>query len=128
MTGGVAFFEIFAEDLVRARTFYVELFGWKFEQYPGAQTEYWLITTDDPNQGGGLAQRNAPVAPAGSAANAFVCTIAVESVDAMVDKAVSLGAQIASPKVGIPGMGWVAYLLDPEGNLFGVFQGDPNAA
>jgi predicted enzyme related to lactoylglutathione lyase len=27
----------------------------------------------------------------------------------------------------IPGMGWLAYCKDTEGNIFGMMQGDPNA-
>ena len=52
--------------------------------------EYWLIETDDKNQGGGLMKRNAPAAPVGSSPSSFVCTMAVESVDASMEKAVTL--------------------------------------
>jgi predicted enzyme related to lactoylglutathione lyase len=27
----------------------------------------------------------------------------------------------------IPGMGWLAYCKDTEGNIFGMMQNDPNA-
>ena len=37
------------------------------------------------------------------------------------------GGQIALPKMPIPGMGWLAYCKDTEGNIFGMMQGDPNA-
>ncbi|HYO89892.1 MAG TPA: hypothetical protein VER79_14690 [Candidatus Limnocylindrales bacterium] len=90
--------------------------------------EYWLITTDDKNQGGGIMKRNGPTAPMGSSPNAFVCTVAVESVDAAVEAAEKAGATVAMPKGPIMGMGWGAYLIDTEGNLFGVFTMDTNAA
>jgi predicted enzyme related to lactoylglutathione lyase len=32
------------------------------------------------------------------------------------------------PKFAIPGIGWQAYCLDTEGNLFGIHQLDPAAA
>ena len=42
-------------------------------------------------------------------------------------KATSLGAVIAVPKMPIPGVGWLAYAKDPEGNIFGMMQPDPAA-
>lgn len=35
---------------------------------------------------------------------------------------------IAVEKFAIPGMGWTAYLRDPDGNVFGLHQGDGRAA
>jgi hypothetical protein len=125
--GGVVFFEIHADDIERAKTFYGALFGWTYERFPSPDMEYWLVITGDPVQGGGILKRNAPAAPAGSSPSAFVCTMMVESVDASVAAATSAGAVLALDKNHIPGMGWVAYLLDPEGNLFGVFQPEPTA-
>ena len=31
------------------------------------------------------------------------------------------------PKMPIPGMGWVAYYKDPDGNIFGMIQNDQKA-
>jgi hypothetical protein len=33
----------------------------------------------------------------------------------------------ALAKMPIPGVGWLAYVKDTEGNLFGMMQNDPNA-
>jgi predicted enzyme related to lactoylglutathione lyase len=41
--------------------------------------------------------------------------------------ALEAGATVALPKMAIPNVGHVAYLVDPEGNIFGVFQDDPKA-
>lgn len=125
--GGVAHFEIHVDDTERAKQFYGTLFGWTFDQYPDMEMEYWLIDVGDKNQGGAIMKRNAPAAPMGSSPSSFVCTIGVDSVDAAVETAVKAGGQIAAPKMGINGMGWAAYLLDTEGNGFGVFETDPNA-
>jgi predicted enzyme related to lactoylglutathione lyase len=35
---------------------------------------------------------------------------------------------VAVPKMAIPGVGWLAYCTDTEGNVFGLMQNDPNAA
>ena len=64
----------------------------------------------------------------GQAVNAYVCTVISASLDADVDKALSNGGSIAVPKMPIPGIGWLAYVKDTEGNIFGVMQDDPAAA
>ena len=123
----VIHFEIQADKPQRAMEFYTKLFGWKFDKWPGPQ-EYWLITTgpnDKPGINGGLLPRRAP--NVGDALTAYVCTIATLSVDECVAKAVSSGGQNVVPKMAIPGVGWLAYCKDTEGNIFGVMHDDPSA-
>ena len=38
------------------------------------------------------------------------------------------GGRVAVPKMAIPGMGWLAYCTDTEGNTFGVMQADEKAS
>ena len=45
-----------------------------------------------------------------------VNTMGVESVDAAVDTIKAAGGTITLEKMAVPGMGWVAYATDPEGN------------
>lgn len=123
----VVHFEIHAADPDRAGNFYKSLFGWEFQKWEGPM-EYWLITTgpnDQPGINGGLVRRQGEVD--GQAVIAYVCTVDVENLDASVQTAVDKGGQIALPKMPIPGMGWLAYCKDTEGNIFGMMQGDPNA-
>ena len=37
------------------------------------------------------------------------------------------GGQIVVPKMAIPGVGWVAYGMDPHGVLFGIYRQDESA-
>ena len=123
----VVHFEIHAADTDRAVNFYKALFGWDFQKWEGPM-EYWLITTgpnDQPGINGGLVRRQGEID--GQAVIAYVCTVDVENLDASVQTAVDNGGQIALPKMPIPGMGWLAYCKDTEGNIFGMMQGDPNA-
>lgn len=123
----VVHFEIHAADPNRAVKFYQTLFGWTFQKWEGPM-EYWLVTTgpnDQPGINGGLVQRQGEID--GQAVIAYVCTVDVENLDASVQMAVDNGGQIAVPKMPIPGMGWLAYCKDTEGNIFGMMQGDPNA-
>jgi predicted enzyme related to lactoylglutathione lyase len=123
----VVHFEIHAADPDRAVNFYKTLFGWEFQKWEGPM-EYWLVTTgpnEQPGINGGLVRRQGEID--GQAVIAYVCTVDVENLDASVQTAVDNGGQIALPKMPIPGMGWLAYCKDTEGNIFGMMQGDPNA-
>jgi predicted enzyme related to lactoylglutathione lyase len=59
--------------------------------------------------------------------NAYVCTTAVASVDDSLAKALSSGGTLALAKMPVPGVGWLAYVKDTEGNILGLIQMDPVA-
>ncbi len=123
----VVHFEIHAEDVQRAQKFYSSLFGWKFTKWDGP-VDYWTIETgskDEPGINGGLVVRRGPLD--GQAVTAYVCTIEVGNLDQIMKPARESGATIALPKMPIPGIGWLAYLKDTEGNIFGIMQADPSA-
>jgi predicted enzyme related to lactoylglutathione lyase len=63
----------------------------------------------------------------GQAVIAYVCTVDVADVDASLKTALDNGAQVALPKMAIPGVGWLVYCKDTEGNIFGMMQNDPEA-
>jgi len=119
----IVHFEIPADDVERLRKFYSGLFGWKIEKMPGPM-EYWTIETvpvDEtgmplrPGVNGGMMKREHPV-------DKPVNYIAVESVDEYSRKIEELGGKIISPKQEVPGIGWWALALDPDGNHFAIFQ------
>lgn len=124
--GRVVHFEIHAEDPDRASKFYSELFGWTITKWDGPM-EYWMIVTGAATEmgiNGGLVRRRGPSPTPGQCVNAYVCTIGVGDLDADLAKAQSLGATIALPKMPIPGVGWLAYVHDTEGNIIGMMQPD----
>jgi uncharacterized protein len=127
--GRVIHFEVHAEDPDRAARFYAGLLGWQFKKWDGP-ADYWLITTGpatEPGINGGLLRRMGSAPLNGAAVNAHVCTAAVANLDQSVPRAVELGGTVAHPKMPIPGVGWLAYVKDPEGNILGLIQNDPAA-
>jgi uncharacterized protein len=125
----VVHFEIHAEDPDRAVQFYTALFNWQIQKWDGP-AEYWLIRTGSPEErgiDGGLMRRRGPSPVDGQAVNAYPCTTVVTDLDAMVKRAVGLGGVIVVPKMPIPGLAWLAYAKDTEGNIFGMMQNDPGA-
>jgi predicted enzyme related to lactoylglutathione lyase len=122
-------FEIHASNPQAAIDFYSGLFGWSFNKWEGG--EYWMIHTgpdEKPGINGGLMPRRGPVPEAMAAMNAFVITVDVDNVDDVVAGALAAGGSTALPKMPVPGIGWLAYLKDPDGNIFGVMQADTEAA
>ena len=123
----VVHFEIHAGDPARAIAFYEKLFGWTIAPW-GPPGLYWSVTTGPegvPGINGGIVPRRGAID--GAAVLAYVCTVQVESVDDAMARALSLGGSVALPKMPIPGMGWLAYFKDTEGNIVGVMNEDPSA-
>lgn len=123
----VVHFEIHANDPERAARFYSELFGWEIQKW-GGNADYWVIRTGpdgQPGINGGLLRRRG--GQSGDAVIAYVCSIDVSSVDQYTKRATELGATLAVPKMAVPGVCWLAYCKDPDGNLFGMTQFDSNA-
>jgi predicted enzyme related to lactoylglutathione lyase len=121
------YFEIHADDCQRAQTFYGGVFGWSFTPFEAPDVEYYRISTGEPSaMMGGLLKRPGTVQPF-QVPNAFVVTLLVESVDGTVEKALAAGALVAMDKFAVKGLGWTAYLIDTEKNIFGLFQEDAQA-
>ncbi len=128
---GLVHFEIHASEPEKLVEFYTGVFGWEIKKWESGSMEYWLIMTcpkGAPNAiNGGLMRRHGAAPAVGAAVSGYVCTMVVESVDEMMKKAEAAGGKVAMPKMAIPGMAWQAYMLDPDNNIFGLHQADPNA-
>ncbi|MES2124576.1 MAG: VOC family protein [Gemmatimonadota bacterium] len=118
-------FEIHCENAERAANFYRTLFGWTITKWDGPW-EYWLVGTGSGTPGidGALVSRRGPAPAADAPVSAYVITMDVASCDDSVAAITANGGTIALPKMPIPGIGWLAYGKDTEGNIFGVMQGD----
>jgi predicted enzyme related to lactoylglutathione lyase len=126
----VVHFEIHAGDPEGAAAFYRDLFGWEIVRWEGPM-EYWMIRTGASGEtgiDGGLLRRRGDPPVSGQAVNAYVCTVGVENLDDVLARGTRMGAEIAVPRMAVPGIGWLAYLTDTEGNLLGLLQPDPAAS
>lgn len=122
-------FEIHAADPERVQAFYRTLFDWQFQSW-GGPVEYWVITTGpatEPGINGGMVRRRGSPPAEGQAVNAFVCTVDVPDVDATLASVPAAGGTVALPRMAVPGVGWLAYVKDPDGNICGIMQSDSTA-
>ena len=125
----VIHFEIHATNPIELIPFYESLFGWTLTRFI-PEVEYWTIVTgtdDQPGINGGLVKRQGPAPVEMQSVNGSVCTVQVESVDEILAKNAELGGSVALPKMPIPGIGWLAYIKDLDGNILGIMNPDPTA-
>jgi predicted enzyme related to lactoylglutathione lyase len=77
---------------------------------------------------GGLPPQWGPGPLVGQAVNSYVGTVSTVSVNDHVQKTIASGGTVALQKTPIPGVGWLTYCKDTEGNFFALMQSDPKAA
>jgi predicted enzyme related to lactoylglutathione lyase len=122
----VIHFEIYAKDVSRAKKFYEDVFGWKIERRESAM-EYWNIITgklDEPGIDGGLMKRQGGEPGADTPISTYICTIDVPDIDEYLSTIPKHGGKVTMEKRPIRGVGWYAYCLDTEKNIFGILQPD----
>jgi predicted enzyme related to lactoylglutathione lyase len=116
--GDLVHFEINTNNAERAKRFYTKLFGWKYKDSEIPGVEYYLI--DGVTPGGAIN----PIAQA-SKVKAPTVYFGVEDIDRSL-KTVRDQGGTADDKLPIPGQGWFAACIDPDGNSFSLFQNDPS--
>ncbi len=117
----VVHFEIPSDDPEKSQEFYGKCFGWSMNKW--GDEAYWLASTgpdDQPGINGAIMKKKDPRQP-------VVNTIEVDSIEKAIFRIESYGGQIVVSKMGIPGVGWLAYFKDPDQNIFGVMENDPKA-
>jgi predicted enzyme related to lactoylglutathione lyase len=133
MANLVVHFEIHASDPPALVAFYGALLGWQFQEYGGGDQPYWVIQTGEgaignvtgtPGLGinGGLTQRRGPRPEPGAPVNGCNIVVGVADVDGVMRRGVELGGTEAVPAADWPGIGRGGYLLDPDGNVFGLIS------
>lgn len=123
MPGKVVHFEIPADNVERAKSFYQKAFGWQINQYPGMQ--YHMVGTAPSDQNGmptelgaingGMTKRQDPV-------KSTVITVDVSDIDASLKSIENLGGKTVQKKQPVGDMGFTAYFKDTEGNIVGLWQ------
>ena len=118
----IVHFEIPVDDPQRAVAFYHDVLGWEVSRF--GEEPYWLVRAgedEEPGANGALVGREelhrSPVLIAG-----------VADIDDVLSRVQMRGGEVVHGNLPVPGMGWSAYILDPEGNTVGFFQPDTNAA
>jgi predicted enzyme related to lactoylglutathione lyase len=113
--GKICYLEIPAADVEASARFYETVFGWKsrsrgdgqraFDDTTGAVSGTWVLGRPPQSEAG------------------ILTYVMVDSIEATLAKAVTLGARVVTPRTPIGASGSAfATFLDPAGNLLGLYQ------
>ena len=107
--------ELNTPDLAKAKEFYGNLFGWKFEDMDMGPSGIYSTFKPETGPGGGMMSM-----PGGN--HAWLAYVGVEDITASTAKAKSLGATICMGPQEIPNIGWFSILTDPTSCTIAMFQ------
>lgn len=115
----VVWFEIYVQDMPRARTFYERVLGVTLQKLesPDDSIEMWSfpMLQDGPGAAGALAKMQG--APSGGGTIVYFTSqdCAVEA-----GRVAASGGTLMKPKFSIGPYGFIALAVDPDGNVFGL--------
>ncbi len=100
-----------------AKSFYGELFGWKYEEMPMDQggAYSWFKPANGP--GGGIMAKPVPEAP-----TAWTPYVETDDLDASVARVTELGGTVHMGPTPVPGHGIFAVVADPAGGVIGLWK------
>ena len=122
MKNAITWFEIPTTQLDRAQAFYEAVLGRPMQRETMGMSEGAVFAYDPAADGTGGALMSGPTAPAVSAhGGTLVYLDASPSLDAVLDRVVAHGGQVAVPRQALPpGMGFFAHIQDLDGNRVGL--------
>ena len=121
----VVHFEIPADDVERAKSFYGSVFDWDLNTMQMDGGEYTIVTTtpvDDsmmPTEPGAI---NGGLMERSELTPSPVITIDVDDIEQSLKDVEAAGGSTVTPRTAIPGMGAFGYFKDPEGNIMGLWE------
>ena len=114
----VIWFELYVNDMARARAFYETVLGRKLEPMHDAGIEYFAfpMQNDQVGAGGALAKMEGMAPGGGGTLIYFHCAdCAVEE-----GRVAGAGGTVLKPKMSIGAYGFMSLVLDTEGNTIGL--------
>lgn len=107
--------EIPTTDVKKSGEFYKKLFSWKIDY--GWGKDYAMFNTEEGVLSGGGLDSSEEMRSLGN----IIIYIQVDDINAMLEKAVKLGAKKVKEKTEIPNVGWYGLFTDLDGNTIGLF-------
>ncbi|GAA0856422.1 VOC family protein [Aliiglaciecola litoralis] len=114
----VGWFEIYVDDMQRAKAFYEGVFSYSLDQLPGPDIEMWAFPGDHALTGssGALVKMTGFAAGGNSTLVYFNCEDCATE-EARVEQ---FGGRIQRSKMSIGEYGFISLAIDTEGNIFGL--------
>ena len=119
MTGNaVRWFEIYVQDMARARAFYESVLGTRLEKLDSGDIEMWSFPTQQGRPGIGGALVRVPGVPSGG--NGTLVYFGSDDCAVEAGRVGAAGGRLHRDKMSIGKYGYIALAVDTEGNMFGV--------
>lgn len=113
--GAIVHVEFHSNDPDRTKSFFSDVFGWKFEEIPQMNYATFKAPT---GPGGGLQKP-------GEGGPMILDYILSEDITKSLRAVEMNGGTILAPKAEIPGYGWWGLFKDPTGLTMALYQGMP---
>ncbi len=114
----VGWFEIYVEDMSRAKKFYESVFRVELENLGNPDLEMWAFRMDENRYGAPGALVKMPGFPAGR--NSVLVYFSCEDCSVEEKRVAEFGGRVEKSKFSIGQYGFIALVYDTEGNLFGL--------
>lgn len=111
--------EMHSTDPEKARRFYLDLFGWTYEEFDTGQGQMYTIFKSGDDQICGLFRQTTPAMP-----SYWLIYFDVDDTQEKTEKARSLGATIMVEPTPIPGVGTFSIIGDRQGAAFGIIKNE----
>ncbi|HLL26847.1 MAG TPA: VOC family protein [Xanthobacteraceae bacterium] len=105
--------ELMTRDVERAKRFYQSTIGWSFDGMPMPDGGTYWVAKSDGKPVAGIFPLHAPQYD--GVPESWMSYLAVDDVDARVEKAVKAGAKLIKPIFDVPNVGRIAILMEPGG-------------
>lgn len=114
----VGWFEIYVQDMERARNFYKSVFQTELERLNSPGMEMWAFPMNMESTGASGALVKMPGFPSGG--NSTLVYFSCVDCAAETGRVTKAGGRIQKEKFSIGQYGFIALALDTEGNMFGL--------
>jgi predicted enzyme related to lactoylglutathione lyase len=118
MGNPVGWFEIYVQDMKRAKAFYEGVFGFKLDKLPGPDFEYWTFPMEREGKGSAGALCKYEGFPSGK--NSVLVYFTCEDCAVEEGKVKKLGGRVEKTKQSIGEYGFISLVYDTEGNMIGL--------
>ncbi len=118
MKNPVNWFEIYVEDMGRAKAFYEAVFGAQLSKLESPGMEMWAFPMQPEGFGASGALVRMPGFPSG--ANSVLVYFSCADCAVEAARAVASGGRIQKEKTSIGQYGYIALVIDTEGNMIGL--------
>lgn len=118
MSNAVGWFEIYVQDMNRAKRFYEDVFGVSLERLDSPEIEMWAFPMQREGHGSPGALVRMPGFPSGR--NSVLVYFICEDCAVQQAKAAAAGGKVEKPKFSIGQHGFISLVNDTEGNMIGL--------